>query len=79
MLFLDTDETPFEEVQFNVVLLALANTFSRTECPCIVTKQFRKRRRHMSVVVRAREYKYRLQMSSFQRARRPLHCVHPRW
>ena len=30
----DTDEKSFEEVQFNVVLLTLAYTFSRTECPC---------------------------------------------
>ena len=34
MILADTDETSFEEVQFNVVLLALSYTFSRTECPC---------------------------------------------
>ena len=30
----DTEESLFEEVQFNSVLLTLAYTFSRTECPC---------------------------------------------
>ena len=34
MILDDTDETSFEEVQFNVVLLTLSYTFSRTECPC---------------------------------------------
>ena len=34
MILADTDETSFEEVQFNVVLLALSYTFSRTEYPC---------------------------------------------
>ena len=34
MILEDTDEMSFEEVQFNVVLLTLAYTFSRTECPC---------------------------------------------
>ena len=34
MILDDTDETSFEDVQFNVVLLTLSYTFSRTECPC---------------------------------------------
>ena len=34
MILDDTDETSFEDVQFNVLLLTLSYTFSRTECPC---------------------------------------------
>jgi hypothetical protein len=34
MILDDTDVTSFAEVQFNVILLTLSYTFSRTECPC---------------------------------------------
>ena len=34
MILDDTDESSFEDVQFNVLLLVLSYTFSRTECPC---------------------------------------------